>query len=179
MSEFDYKKWLREQKDSLDPEEMPEKPEGDLDGDGEVSQEEIDIKKQFESELAKLIKGPLKQKKQHLNPKIFAQSIRDVRNSIYYSSFQKDFNEYDKSRRVLEDFLELVMKNYIGKYIVSQNQDADVRELIFDYGELFDTNPQFNSLMKAYEQYKEDFEDQLKWDDKRIEFEIPFDVDEL
>ena len=119
MSDFDYKKWLLEQKDSLEPEDMPE--EGDLDGDGEVSKEEIDIKKEFESELAKTIKRNNAEGDYDILDKgKFLQSVKDVRNSTRYNNIIQIANLYNSIDKGLELLFKNVASNYYAKYILGK-----------------------------------------------------------
>ena len=118
MSDFDYKKWLYEQKDSLDPEDMPE--EGDIDGDGGVSKEEIDIKKEFESELAKTIKRYNAEGDYDILDKSkFLQSIKDVRNSTRYNSILNNA-EQGSINSSLDILFSWVASNYYAKYILGK-----------------------------------------------------------
>ena len=162
MSEFDYKKWLREQKDSLEPEDMPEKPEGDLDGDGKVDSDEIKIKKDFESILAKELKeyfdrGELGT----INKKAFIDSVRRVKDSSYYIGMLERAllrDEY-KPLLIIYPFLESVIDVYYEKYILSNNIKHSKEQLANDF--LKFTNYRISNdqeLISMFDEIESDFQ---------------------
>lgn len=132
MSEFDYKKWLREQKDSLEPEE---------DGFEEFEAVEDDDFEEYlsdlESRLADLMKTTFKSKGffNVIDKPAMVKVIKDFKNAPWYKE-EIEGNFYDGLDRLLKHFIKIYFLTY--ELPTGLDPDLELEDYAIDLVNIFD-----------------------------------------